>query len=346
LRVADFDFELPRGRIAQAPADPPDAALLLIYDRASGRSLHQHVRDFPQWLRPGDVVVVNDTKVVPSRLLGERATGGRVEVLILERQGAECSGFVKPARKLRAGVPVVLEGGALTLLPLAPQDGGRWRFRLTAAGGARVEDVLERVGRAPLPPYIERDAAADPAADRAAYQTMFAIRPGAVAAPTAGLHFTPALAARIEAVGAVLARITLHVGEGTFAPVRSEEVAAHRLHAEEYELPEATAAAIAAARARGGRVFAVGTTAARTLETCARDDRRVQAGAGRTGLFLHPGKEFRVVDALLTNFHLPRSTLLMLVAAFMGREQVLAVYRDAVARGYRFYSYGDAMLVL
>jgi S-adenosylmethionine:tRNA ribosyltransferase-isomerase len=303
-------------------------------------------RDLPELLRPNDLVVVNDTRVQPWRLRGHRRTGGRVEVLLVEQTATGFRGYGKPARKLAVGEPVVLEDGALTLWPRADLGAGMFEFELRAGEGRSVATELDRVGRAPLPPYIARDGSEDVAADRAQYQTVFAAHDGAIAAPTAGLHFTPELLARLRDAGVATAGVTLHVGIGTFAPLRVEQVEQHTMHSERYDLPAATAQAVACTRAAGGRVVAVGTTAARTLETCAQDDRGVRAGHGATDLFLYPGKTLRVVDALITNFHLPKSTLLMLVAAMVGRERVLELYRAAIARGYRFYSFGDAMLVL
>lgn len=343
--VTDFDFPLPPHLIASTPAEPRDSARLLVHDRRTGDSQHQVFRDLPGFLRAGDLLVLNDTRVRPWRLRGRRATGGACECLLLRLDGAVGEGFVKPSKKLRSGDTVVMEDGAIELRLLEALGGGRWRLSLAARSGD-VAEALERVGRAPLPPYIARDGREDTGADRERYQTVFARVPGAVAAPTAGLHFTPELLAAIRALGVHTATVTLHVGEGTFAPLRTQVVEEHRMHAEAYELPAATAAAVAAARARGGRVIAVGTTSCRTLETAARDDRTVEAGSGESSLFLYPGRPFRVVDALLTNFHLPQSTLLMLVAAFAGRERTLALYADAVARGYRFFSFGDAMLIL
>jgi S-adenosylmethionine:tRNA ribosyltransferase-isomerase len=342
--VAEFDFELPPDRIATRAAEPRDSARLLAHDRAANRQTHAHVRDLPAFLRAGDLLVLNDTRVQPWRLRGRRATGGAVECLLVQLDGDFGEAFVKPSKKLQPGVVLPMEGGAIQLELLESLGGGRWRVRLRPQEGT-VAQALERCGRAPLPPYIDRDGTEDVAADRARYQTVFARAPGAIAAPTAGLHFTPELLATLQARGVELAWVTLHVGEGTFAPLRTTVVEQHRMHAERYELPATTAAAVAAAKARGGRVVAVGTTSCRTLETCARDDGTVAAGNGASDLFLYPGRRFRVVDALLTNFHLPQSTLLMLVAAFAGREPILAVYRDAIERGYRFYSFGDAMLI-
>ncbi|MBI5852886.1 MAG: tRNA preQ1(34) S-adenosylmethionine ribosyltransferase-isomerase QueA [Planctomycetes bacterium] len=346
MRVADFHYELPADRIASAPVEPRDAARLFVHERALDRSEHRFVRDLPELLRPGDLLVLNDTRVLPHRLVGRLPSGARVEVLILSRDGDHGRGYLKPARKLRINEPIGLEGGALELVPLAALGGGLFRFALRAPRGGDLTAVIEAVGRAPLPPYIRRPDGDDAGVDRARYQTVFARVPGAVAAPTAGLHFAGELLARLAERGIGSAFDTLHVGEGTFAPLRVDRVEDHRMHRERYELPAATATAIAATRARGGRVVAVGTTAARVLETCARDDRTVAAGSGSTELFLFPGRPLRVVDALLTNFHLPGSTLLMLVAAFCGRERVLRLYREAIERGYRFFSYGDAMLLV
>ncbi|MBK8979287.1 MAG: tRNA preQ1(34) S-adenosylmethionine ribosyltransferase-isomerase QueA [Planctomycetes bacterium] len=344
--VSDFRFELPEEQIATQPVEPRDAARLLVYERAQDRLSHRRILDLPELLAPGDLLVLNDTKVLACRLLGRRASGARVEVLILDRDGPLCRGFVRPARKARTGERIPLEGGRLTMVPLADLGGGVLRFRLEAPAGRDLGAVLEEVGRAPLPPYIQRDGGEDPAADRARYQTTFARVPGAVAAPTAGLHFTPRLFEALAQRGVERAFVTLHVGEGTFAPVRVERVEDHAMHAEWFDLPEPVAAAVAGVRQRGARVVAVGSTSTRTLETCAVDGGLVEPRCGETALFLHPGRPIRVVDALLTNFHLPGSTLLMLVAAFLGRERTLAIYAEAVRAGYRFYSFGDAMLIL
>ncbi len=346
MRVSDFHFDLPPDRIAERPVEPRDAARLFVHERAADRTQHRAVSDLPELLEPGDLLVLNDTRVLPHRLLGKLPTGGRLEVLILERDGSAGRGFIKPARKLRIGREVELEGGRLLLCPEEDLGGGVFRFGLRAPNREDVSAVLDEVGRAPLPPYIHRSDDEDPAADRDRYQTVFAKTPGAVAAPTAGLHFTAELLQRLEERGVGRAFVTLHVGEGTFAPIRVDAVEDHVMHREIYELPAATAEAVAATRARGGRVVAIGTTAVRTLETRARDDGLVTPGQGETQLFLHPGKELRVVDVMFTNFHLPESTLLMLVSAFAGRERTLRLYREAVAQGYRFFSYGDAMLLL
>jgi S-adenosylmethionine:tRNA ribosyltransferase-isomerase len=349
VKVAEFDYSLPEGAIAQEPASPRDAARLLVHDVARDRTEHARVRELDRWLRAGDLLVVNDTRVRNARLVGRRASGGAVELLLLEaleRPGATLwRALLRPAAKLKPGERIELEGGALAARMEERGEGGEWRLRLEAPGP--LEEAIERAGRAPLPPYIRRPRGEDALRerDRAWYQTPFARELGAVAAPTAGLHFTPELLERLERAGVERAAVTLHVGEGTFQPVTAADTREHRMHAERYLLPEATAEAVERCRARGGRVVAVGTTSVRTLETCAAGGGTVRAAAGETRLFLEPGARFRVVDALLTNFHLPRSTLLMLVSAFAGRERVLRLYREALEQGYRFYSYGDAMLL-
>ncbi|MCK6446709.1 MAG: tRNA preQ1(34) S-adenosylmethionine ribosyltransferase-isomerase QueA [Planctomycetes bacterium] len=364
MKVSDFDYELPPERIADSPASPRDAARLFVHDVASGRSEHAHVRDLPAFLAPGDLMVVNDTRVRAARLVGARASGGAVEMLLVEREASGAwRALVKPAARLKPGELVTLEGGALVARMLVREtsgDGhGEWRVELLS-GATRErasDDELERHGRMPLPPYLHRPRGEDPRrdADRASYQTLFARELGAVAAPTAGLHFTPELLAALDRRGVERAQVTLHVGEGTFRSVEVEDTDAHRMHSERFVLDGCAADAIRAARARHGRVVAVGTTSARTLESCALDDPSalvagpsglVAPRAGETRLFVVPPYRFRVVDVLLTNFHLPRSTLLMLVSAFAGRERVLELYREAIARGYRFYSYGDALLLV
>jgi len=350
VRVSEFDFDLPPELIASHPVEPRDRARLFVHDRAARTSRHQVVADLPDLLEPGDLLVLNDTRVRPWRLRGKRATGGGVECLLLRLEahadrGWLGEGFVKPSKKLRVGDRLPMEQGAVELELLEALGGGRWRLRVSSSRDD-VLQALEQCGRAPLPPYIDRPQQEDVAGDRARYQTVFAREPGAVAAPTAGLHFTEELLQRLGDVGVEIAYVTLHVGEGTFAPMRAEVVTDHRMHEERYTLPQETAEAVARARARGSRVVAVGTTSCRTLETCATDDRGVAAGAGASDLFLYPGCQFRVVDALLTNFHLPESTLIMLVAAFAGHQETLQLYREAIEARYRFFSFGDAMLLL
>jgi S-adenosylmethionine:tRNA ribosyltransferase-isomerase len=339
--LADFDYPLDPARIAQAPAAQRDGARLLVLDRAGGGLVHAQVRDLPRWLAPGDLLVVNATRVLRARLRGAKlGTGGAVEALLLG-PGARPAEFrallrgrVREGTKLRFGSSacgIDAEVGAL---------GADGEVLLRFAEGA----APDRFGEAPLPPYIRRPRA-EPA-DVERYQTVYARVPGSVAAPTAGLHLTRALLAALEDAGVARAELVLHVGPGTFRPLRPEDLAAGRLHAEPFELGAACAEAVARARENGGRVVAVGTTTARVLESCAGAEGRVTARRGSTDLFLRPGSRFRVVDALVTNFHLPRSSLLLLVAAFAGRERVLRAYAEAAAAGYRFYSYGDAMLCM
>lgn len=352
-----FDYELPESAIAQEPAEPRDAARLFVHRRAEDQSTHAHVRDLPGFLAPGDLLVVNDTRVRPARLFGRRATGGRVELLLVEREPrpGHWRALVRPAKRLSPGEVIDLEDGSLHAVALersAGEDGApgaEWRMELIAdARHADVESAVEAVGRLPLPPYVRRERDGDERSgrDRERYQTVYAAQPGAIAAPTAGLHFTPGLLDAVRARGVDIASVTLHVGLGTFQPMAASEIEQHVMHSESYVLPEATARACAAARARGGRVIAIGTTSARVLESCADEHGVLRPGAGATRLFITPGRPFRAIDGLLTNFHLPRSTLLVLVSALAGRERVLRLYREALELGYRFYSYGDAQLYL
>jgi S-adenosylmethionine:tRNA ribosyltransferase-isomerase len=340
LRLADYDYALPPERIAQEPAREREDARLLVLDRASGVLAHRGIRALPELLRPGDLLVVNATRVEPARLRGRKASGAAAEALLLraEARPGEWRALVR-TRTPRVGTKLCFAraGATLDAEVAALHDDGSATLRFAP------DAEPHRLGEPPLPPYIERREPHP--ADVERYQTVFARVPGAVAAPTAGLHLGRPLLAALAARGVTVAEVVLHVGPGTFRPLREYDLASGRLHPERFELPRATAAAIAAARARGGRVAAVGTTTTRVLEACAREDGSVAAAAGETDLFLRPGARFRVVDALLTNFHLPRSSLLLLVAAFAGREPVLAAYAEAVRSGYRFYSYGDAMWI-
>jgi len=338
--AADFDFHLPPDRIALRPTAARDGARLLCLDRRTGAVAHKTFSDLPERLSPGDLLVLNDTRVFPARIHGTKArTGGRVELLFLEEDEAAPGAWRAMARgTLRDGDVVVLDGGLTATVAGPPADGFA---TLRVAGDLRGH--LERHGHVPLPPYIRRP---DDERDRSDYQTVFARATGSVAAPTAGLHVTDGTLKALEARGVGLARLTLHVGPGTFLPLRAERLEDHRMHAERYAIPPATVDAVAATRAAGGRVVACGTTVTRALESAAGPDGALAAGAGSTDLFIRPGHRFRVVDGLVTNFHLPRSTLLVLVAAFAGRERVLSAYAEAVRAGYRFFSYGDAMLVL
>lgn len=349
MDVALFDFELPPGQIAQRPAVPRDSSRLLVLDRASGAiRAHAAVADLAGFLEAGDLLVFNNTRVFPARLLGRRdPSGGAVECLLLRRLDGECwEALVHPGQKLKPGKRVVFEGQGLVLRGevLERHFHGRRTVRLWTEGGVDVDEAVDAIGHIPLPPYIHRP---DEREDRERYQTVFARDRGSVAAPTAGLHFTPELLDRLEARGVERAEVTLHVGYGTFKPVHAEQVEDHRVDEEVYEVGDDAAARIERARREGRRVIAVGTTTARTLESAAlRGDGRVEPGRAVTGVFIYPGFRFQVLAGLLTNFHLPRSSLLMLVSAFAGREAVLSAYRAAVSSGYRFYSYGDAMLIL
>ena len=347
MRLSDFGYELPPELIAQEAPAARDAARLLRLDRATGERSHHRVSELDALLTPGDVLVVNDTRVVPARLIGRREpSGGRVECLLLRRlDGERWDALVHPGQKLKVGSRAAFEAGGrrLALEVLARHHHGRRTIRLAAADGD-VDAVIDAIGHVPLPPYVRR---ADRPADRERYQTVYAAARGSVAAPTAGLHFTPALLDRLRARGVERHAVTLHVGYGTFEPVRTEDVAAHRVAAERYAVPASTAAAVNRALDEGRRVVAVGTTTTRALEAAARvHGGRLAPGGGETDLTIHGGFPFQVVGGLLTNFHLPRSSLLLLVCAFAGRGPILAAYREAVERRYRFYSFGDAMLVL
>jgi S-adenosylmethionine:tRNA ribosyltransferase-isomerase len=343
LRLSDYDFELPEALIAQHPPAVRGASRLLHVapadagDRAGGPRLADRVfGDLPRLLAPGDLLVMNDTRVIKARLHGTKASGGRVELLVERVTGErDAVAMIRASHSPQPGACLAFDGASATVVS---RDGAFF----TLAFDTPVLPLLERAGRLPLPPYI-RHAADDE--DDARYQTVYARHPGAVAAPTAGLHFDDAMLAALAAAGIERAFVTLHVGAGTFQPVREEDPSRHVMHAERYHVPETTAAAIGATRARGGRVVAIGTTSLRTLEAAADTDGRVAAGWGETDLYIRPGYRFRVVDRLLTNFHLPRSTLLMLVAAFVGFDAMHAAYAHAVAHRYRFFSYGDAMLV-
>ena len=339
MRVDLFDFDLPPALIAARPAVPRDAARLL----EVADTLRDHiVLDLPALLHPGDLLVFNDTRVIPARLFGRRGAAG-VEVTLHKCVAADrWRAFARPARKLRRGDPIAFAGG-LSANVSDKGEGGEVEL-VFDRGGADLMAALAQVGRMPLPPYIKRPSGADER-DRADYQTIFAARDGAVAAPTAGLHFTPELLAALEARGIARVAVTLHVGAGTFLPVKADDTEDHVMHAEIGEIDSAAVAAIARTRAAGGRIVAVGTTSLRLLETAADENGRIRPFSGDTNLFITPGYRFKAVDLLLTNFHLPRSTLFMLVCAFAGIERMKAAYRHAKAAGYRFYSYGDCCLL-
>lgn len=340
MKVADFDYCLPEELIAQEPVEPRDQSRLLVLDRDTGRMEHLVFKDCKRFFRPGDILVVNNTRVIPARLFGvKEGTGARIEVLLLKRLDRDCwEALVRPGKRVRSGTRVIFGDGRLVAEAVETTAMGGRVFRFEYAG--IFEEVLDRLGQMPLPPYITKELA-----DKERYQTVYAKTPGSAAAPTAGLHFTPELLAAVREKGVSIAEVMLHVGLGTFRPVQAENIEEHQMHAEYYEVSPETAAAINRVRSAGGRIVAVGTTSARTLETAARPDGTIQAGGGWTDIFIYPGYSFKAVDMLLTNFHLPKSTLLMLVSALAGREKVLAAYKEAVERRYRFFSFGDAMLI-
>lgn len=344
--VSDYEYELPTERIAKYPAERRDESRLLVVRPGHAASQHCRFHDVVDLFEPGDVLVVNESRVLPARLLGRKPTGAPAEILLTRPVGQAdddpylWEALVRPGRKLKPGRTVVIADDLEVEIVDAAPGGGRLVRLITESS---VEDALEAHGHVPLPPYIGRD---DEPLDRERYQTVYAREAGSVAAPTAGLHFTDELLSTLQSRGVSRAAITLHVGVGTFRPVETDDPAQHDMHYEQYVVSAAAAASINAARLAGGRVWAVGTTAVRTLESVAAPDGSVSAGSGSTNLFIHPPYSFKVVDCLLTNFHLPRSTLLMLVAALGGYERTMAAYAEAIAGPYRFYSYGDAMAVL
>ena len=344
MLISDFDFVLPEELIAQRPAAQRDASRMLVVNRAAGDWVEQVFTDFPTHLQAGDVLVINNTKVFPARLAGHREpSGGRVELfLVRELEPLTWETLARPGRRLQPGQKVSFGAGRLRGEVLQVLADGRRIVKFSGAGS--FAETLEAIGQTPLPPYIKR-AGGDSAADRERYQTVYAEQRGAIAAPTAGLHFTPPVFAALQERGVQVVAITLHVGYGTFEPVRVTDISEHRVSSERYTITPEAAAIINTARTGGGRIFAVGTTTTRALETATNDEGQVIAGTGEAGLTITPGYRFRAVDALLTNFHLPQSSLLLLVSAFAGRELVLAAYRHAVASRFRFYSYGDCMLL-
>jgi S-adenosylmethionine:tRNA ribosyltransferase-isomerase len=338
VKVSEFDYFLPRELVAQVPVEPRDASRLLVLCRRSGDIEHARFEDLPRYLDQGDCLVLNDTRVLRARLLGVKETGGAAEVFLLRKiDGDVWEALVRPGKRVKPG-SVVEFGGLRALVVDRTGFGGRI-VKLVADDGD-VQGAIEQVGRVPLPPYIGTEIR-----DPERYQTVYASSTGSVAAPTAGLHFTEALLDRLRRAGVWTVFVTLHVGLGTFQPVKADEVESHRMHPEYFSITAEAAGTIERARTAGGRVIAVGTTSVRALESAADADGGLTAAAGWTSLFIYPGYRFRVVSALLTNFHLPRSTLLMLACAFGGTGNVLRAYREAVRLGYRFYSFGDAMLI-
>lgn len=343
MRLAEFDFELPESLIAQFPAAVREDARLMVLNRQAQTVQTGSVPQLVDFLQKGDVLVVNNTRVRPARLLGNKESGGKIEVFLVERVAGDdevWTCLTRSSKPPRIGGRLEFSGGIVGTL-VASRDDGLKLVCFECEGD--FAQRLEEVGRMPLPPYIRREAQQ---LDRDRYQTVYASATGAVAAPTAGLHFTPQLLDRLKAKGVIIVALTLHVGIGTFSPVRAEHLEDHRMHAEKFLIPPETAAAVNRAKDEGRRVVAVGTTTTRTLESVARENGRIVAGEGETDIFIVPGYDFRIVDALITNFHLPCSTLLVLVSAFAGRDFVLRAYRQAVEEQFRFFSYGDCMLIL
>ena len=336
----DFYYDLPEELIAQTPIEPRDASRLLVLDRQTGAWADRHFDDILDELHEGDCLVLNDSRVLPARLLGTRAaTGAHVELLLLTPHGGdEWETLAGPGRRAKPGDDIVFGDGLLNAHVLEVLEGGNRLVRFSYEGN--FYEVLDRIGQMPLPPYIHEKLQ-----DKERYQTVYSRDPGSAAAPTAGLHFTPELLDRVREKGVETAFVTLHVGLGTFRPVKEDEITDHKMHAEHYSLGEEAAAIIERTRARGGRVIAVGTTSCRTLESVGLTDGHVRPAEGWTEIFIYPGYRFRLVDGLITNFHLPESTLVMLVSALAGRENILAAYRHAVEERYRFFSFGDAMFI-
>lgn len=340
MKTSDFAYDLPEELIAQDPLADRASSRLLVLDKETGERAHKSFHEIVHYLRRGDCLVINDTKVIPARLIGQKeGTGGKVEVLLLKRRENNIwETLVKPGKKARPGAEIVFGGGLLRAEVLEVVEEGNRLVKFSYEG--IFEEILDQLGQMPLPPYITHELE-----DRNRYQTVYAEYEGSAAAPTAGLHFTKELLAEIEDMGVSIARVTLHVGLGTFRPVKVEDVAKHHMHTEYYRVTEEAANIINGTKKRGGRVICVGTTSCRTIESAAAADGTVVPGEGDTDIFIYPGYRFKVLDCLITNFHLPESTLLMLVSALAGREQVMAAYQEAVAERYRFFSFGDAMFI-
>lgn len=339
MKTSDFDFQLPEELIAQTPLERRDASRLLTLDKTTGAIAHHHFYDLPRFLRPGDCLVLNDSRVLPARLIGHRPTGGVCEVLLLVDRGDnlwEC--LVRPGRKLKPGSQVSFGNGQLTAFIEAELEDGKRAVRFHYQG--IFLEILDRLGKMPLPPYIKAELR-----DQERYQTVYSRVVGSAAAPTAGLHFTPELLEQLRDINVRVCYITLHVGLGTFRPVKAEDIADHEMHSEFCMISKETADIINETKKNGGRVICVGTTSCRTIESFAAENGTVLERSGWTNIFIYPGYQFKVLDALITNFHLPQSTLIMLVSALAGREHILAAYEQAVQERYRFFSFGDAMMI-
>ena len=339
MKKSDFDFELPEELIAQTPIQQRDHSRLMHLDKQTGEISHEHFYDLPRFLKKGDCLVLNDSRVLPARLIGCRSTGGSVELVLLRDLGEgrwEC--LSRPGRKTKPGTELSFGGGELTATVESVAEGGNWIVKFHYEG--IFLEVLERLGKMPLPPYIKEELQ-----DAERYQTVYSREIGSAAAPTAGLHFTKELLAQIEAMGVNVCYVTLHVGLGTFRPVKEDEIENHEMHSEFCIIPERTARIVTETKKAGNRVIAVGTTSCRTLESFAQEDGSLPVSSGWTNIFIYPGYRFKCIDALITNFHLPESTLIMLVSALAGREHVLNAYKCAVEERYRFFSFGDAMMI-
>ncbi len=349
--LSDYHYHLPPELIAQKPVEKRDQSRLLVLDRTNGHMSHQHFYDLPEWLKPGDLLVVNNTQVMPVRLYGRKESGGKIELLLLDPADAlknasgnclTCRCLVKASKPSRPGTAIILNQN-VTATVIDGQDG---IYTLDFTFPHKIEAVLSQIGHMPLPPYIHRNNDSPNPEDSARYQTVYAKQPGAIAAPTAGLHFTPQLFSRLEDQGIETIHLTLHVGYGTFVPIRCDDIRQHQMHSEEVVISPDAAQRINGAKKEGRRVIAVGTTSVRSLEWAANDQGAVTHRSGSCDIFIYPGFQFQVVDALITNFHLPESTLMMLVSAFADRTQILQTYQQAVDQKYRFFSYGDAMLIV
>ena len=340
MKTADFYYDLPQELIAQDPLEDRASSRLMVLDKETGERTHTDFHHIVDYLKPGDCLVINDTKVIPARLIGQReGTGGKVEVLLLKRHEDNVwETLVKPGKKARPGMKIIFGEGLLTATVLEVIEEGNRLIRFEYEG--IFEEILDRLGQMPLPPYITHQLK-----DKNRYQTVYAKYEGSAAAPTAGLHFTPELLQQIQDMGVSIARVTLHVGLGTFRPVKVEDVTRHVMHTEEIHVTEEAAERINATKAAGGRVICVGTTSCRTIESAADEHGIVHAMQGDTGIFIYPGYSFKVLDGLITNFHLPESTLLMLVSALAGKDHIMAAYEEAVREKYRFFSFGDAMFI-
>lgn len=332
MKLSEFDYNLPRELIAQYPVQQREKCRLMVLDRKTSSIEHKTFEDITGYFNKADMLVLNNTKVIPARLIGSRKTGGRVEIFIIEKSGNSCEALVKPSGRISIGERIILESGHEVEILGYGKIGRMVQFDRS------IEEVMAKCGHMPLPPYIDRD---DEERDRTDYQTVYGYREGATASPTAGLHFTKELIDRCKTKGARVEHVTLHTNYGTFAPIKTDDIELHKMHKEYFDFPDATAKTVAETKNSGNKVFAVGTTTTRTLEHCAGC-----ASSGYTDMFIYPGYKFKVVDHMITNFHLPKSTLMLLVSAFAGKEFIMEAYRQAIAGKYRFFSYGDAMLIL